>query len=84
MLRSNNELILNFRFLFNAKRHELENFGLWDAFLDIYEAIYHYRFVPDKEEWDLNANNVQDTEMKSKGDDVIGEASQVKSEPLET
>ena len=84
VLRSNNELILNFRFLFNAKRHELENFGLWDAFLDIYEAIYHYRFVPDKEEWDLNANNVQDTEMKSKGDDVIGEASQVKSEPLET
>ena len=86
VIRSNNELILNFRFLFNAKRHELENFGLWDAFLDIYESIYHYRFVPDKEVWDLNADNVQDSERESKEEEegVVGKASQVKSEPLET
>lgn len=51
VFQSNNELLLNFRILFNLRRSELQDWELWDQFQDIFSSIYEYEFIPDLILW---------------------------------
>lgn len=47
----NNELLLNFRVLFNLKTDELRKLELWDCFQSVFNSIYEHHFEPDQESW---------------------------------
>ncbi|GAV54707.1 hypothetical protein ZYGR_0AS00290 [Zygosaccharomyces rouxii] len=50
----NNELLLNFRVLFNLKADELRKLELWDSFQSAFNSIYEHEFEPDQEPWKSN------------------------------
>lgn len=49
--RSNNELLINFRILFNLKLDDLQKFELYDSFQQIFNSIYDCTFIPDLVPW---------------------------------
>ncbi|SJM88595.1 related to ISWI one complex protein 4 [Zygosaccharomyces bailii] len=69
IFQSNNELLINFRVLFNLRRDDLERLSLWDQFQAIFSSIYEHNFEPDQEPWTLNTDVVvpRDTD-----EDAIG------------
>ncbi|AMD20873.1 HDR131Cp [Eremothecium sinecaudum] len=56
----NNELLMNFRALFNLKQPELGKLNLWNRFMDIFQDIYGYEFILDTQAWSFDAVNVTD------------------------
>lgn len=59
VFQSSNELLLNFRILFNLRRSELQDWDLWDQFQGIFSSIYEYKFIPDTNLWSEDKNSKQ-------------------------
>ncbi|GAV49790.1 hypothetical protein ZYGR_0R00310 [Zygosaccharomyces rouxii] len=54
VFHTNNELLLNFRVLFNLKIDELRKLKLWDSFQSAFNSIYEHYFEPDQDAWTTN------------------------------
>lgn len=54
IFRSNNELLFNFRLLFNMKEKDLKNWSLWDGFQRIFKQIYDHEIIVDLQSWTTN------------------------------
>lgn len=50
----NDELLMNFRSLFNLRKSELLDLNLWERFMDIFCNIYGYSFIPDQVSWSFS------------------------------
>ncbi|KAG0660718.1 hypothetical protein C6P45_001527 [Maudiozyma exigua] len=50
---SNNELLFNFRLLFNLKGEDLKNWSLYNNFQRIFKIIYGYEFLLDSQPWSV-------------------------------
>lgn len=79
IFQSNNSLLLYFRILFNLRRKELNKWGLWGRFQDIFEHIYSYEFRPDTTDWQLE----QDMELKEEQQQDADAVRAVKEEKSE-
>lgn len=55
---SNNELMTNFRVLFNLKYEELQNLDVWDKFQRCYFEIYGLEFNPDQTKWSFEPQEI--------------------------
>lgn len=60
VLRGNNELLINFRILFNMKLDELHRFELYDNFQKVFKSIYNCFFIPDLIPWSKD-KSIDDT-----------------------
>lgn len=83
--RSNNELLINFRILFNLKLDDLQKFNLYDNFQETFDLIYDCPFIPDLESWSKNKvlgdENV--TEESASPDSKESEATRIESTTTE-
>ena len=66
----NNELLANFRALFNLKQPALKEFGLWDKFMGIFSDIYGFAYVPEQKPWTLHIDADADTASETVPDGI--------------
>ena len=67
---SNNELLFNFRMLFNLKGDDLRSWSLWNGFQHIFKQIYGNEFIPDKESWTTEVKVDTNEANETPADDV--------------
>ncbi|CAL9735988.1 ISWI one complex protein 4 [Monosporozyma servazzii] len=60
-IRNNNELLVNFRILFNLKLDDLQKFDLYDNFQQVFDSIYDCSFIPDLVPWSKNKITVDES-----------------------
>lgn len=71
---SNNELLFNFRMLFNLKGDELRSWSLWDGFQHVFKQIYGSAFIPDDQQWTTEPKIEIPEESTAEVDEVKAEA----------
>lgn len=69
ILRGNNELLINFRMLFNVQLDDLHKFGLHDNFQKVFKSIYNCLFIPDLIPWskDKSINDISEANNEKPG-----------------
>lgn len=68
-IRNNNELLVNFRILFNLKLDDLQKYDLYDNFQQVFDSIYDCSFIPDLVPWSrdmtvVDQGRVDDTSVE--------------------
>lgn len=73
IFKSNNELQINFRILFNLKNDELVKWGVLDSFQDYFNMIFKFQLNKDTKDWitDLELKSDEDTVEKKSDEDSV-------------